>query len=222
MRCSIASRLSLPPRRVGNSGVSWSPRCSSSQSRSTATVPLVSGVIRSLRPLPWQATCAPGAEVQVGAGEPDQFGDPQAGLDGEEQQRVVASPGPGGLVAGGEQRVDLGLGEVGDQRPVEAFGWDRQHPGDALGVFGVGQRGEAEQRVDRGQPGVAGADAVAALVFEVVEEAGDQRRVEVGEVQLRGRACRCGRRRSRAAAARCRGRRRWCGRWRGAAGSAGR
>ena len=53
-------------------------------------------------------------------------------------------------------------------------------------MFGVGQRGEAEQRVDRGQPGVAGADAVAALVFEVVEEAGDQRGVEVGQVQ-RGR-----------------------------------
>ena len=40
------------------------------------------------------------AEVHVGAGEPDQFGDPQPGLDGEQQQRVVASPGPGGLVAG--------------------------------------------------------------------------------------------------------------------------
>ena len=34
------------------------------------------------------------AEVQVGAGEPDQFGDPQPGLDGEQQQRVVASAGP--------------------------------------------------------------------------------------------------------------------------------
>src|SRR5215208_6113358 len=49
------------------------------------------------------------AEVHVGAGEPDEFGDPQPGLDGEEQQRVVAAPGPGRWVAAGEERVDLGL-----------------------------------------------------------------------------------------------------------------
>ncbi len=69
------------------------------------------------------------------------------------------------------------------------------------GVLGVAQRGEAEQRVDRGQPGVAGAGAVAALVFEVVQERADQRRVEVGDVELARAACRCAGRRSRAAAA---------------------
>ena len=85
------------------------------------------------------------------------------------------------------------------------------------GVLGVAQRGVAEQRVDRGQPGVAGADAVAALVFEVVEERADQRRVEVGEVELGWAACRCAARRRRAAAGACRGRRRSCAGWRGVA-----
>ena len=132
MRCSIASRLSGRPRRVGNSG------SLGGRARSAEPVPqdgdgaVVSGVIRSLRPLPWQRDVRAGAEVHVGAGEADQFGDPQPGLDGEQQQRVVASAGPGGLVAGGEQRVDLGLGEVGDQCSVEAFGWDREHPGDRV------------------------------------------------------------------------------------------
>lgn len=93
---------------------------------------------------------------------------------------MVPPSGPGGLVAGGEQRVDLGFGEVGDQRPVEAFGWDRQDPRNAGSVFGVCQGGELEQGVDRGEAGVAGADSVAALAFEVVEEGGDQRGVEVG------------------------------------------
>ena len=51
------------------------------------------------------------------------------------------------------------------------------------GVFGVAQRGEPEQGVDRGEAGVAGADAVAAVVFQMVEERRDQRRVEVGDVQ---------------------------------------
>ena len=39
--------------------------------------------------------------------------------------------------------------------------------------------------MDRGQPRVAGAHAVAALGLEVVEEAGDQRRVEIDDVQPR-------------------------------------
>jgi len=91
-----------------------------------------------------------------------------------------------GLVAAAEQGVDLGLGQVADQRPVEAFGRDRQDPGDAGGVVGMMQGGEPEQGVDRGQAGVAGADAVAAFAFEVIEEAADQRGVEVGDVQRRG------------------------------------
>jgi hypothetical protein len=53
-------------------------------------------------------------------------------------------------------------------------------------VVEVAQCREAEQRVDRGQPGVAGADAVAAVVFQVVEEGADQRRVEVGDLERGG------------------------------------
>jgi hypothetical protein len=41
--------------------------------------------------------------------------------------------------------------------------------------------------VDRGEAGVAGGDAVAAVVFEVVEEAADERGVQVDERQSRGR-----------------------------------
>jgi hypothetical protein len=124
------------------------------------------------------------SEVHVVAGELGEFGDPQPALHGEEEQCVVATPGPGGQVAAGQQRIDLGLGEVGDQRMIEAFGWDRQDPRDARGVFGMFQGSKPEQRVERGQPGVAGPDAIAALVFEVVKEAGDKLRVEVGQVQL--------------------------------------
>jgi len=100
---------------------------------------------------------------------------------------VVAPSGPGAGVAGAKQRFDLVVGEVGDQRPVEPFGWDREHSGDAVGVLGVGQRREPEQRVDRGQSGVAGADAVAALLLEVVQERADHRRVQLVDVQPGGR-----------------------------------
>jgi hypothetical protein len=47
----------------------------------------------------------------------------------------------------------------------------------------MGQRREAEQRVDRGQPGIAGAHAVAAPGLEMIEEPGDQRGVQIGDIQ---------------------------------------
>jgi hypothetical protein len=89
----------------------------------------VSRVIRFLRPLPWQANVRAGS---AGA----RLGDPQPGLDCQEQHGVVPPAGPGVLIAGAQESVDLGFGEVADRGPVEPFWWDRQHPGDVLGVFG--------------------------------------------------------------------------------------
>ncbi len=63
-----------------------------------------------------------GAEVDVTSGQCDELGDPEPALDSEDEHRVVASSGPGGLVAGAEQRVDLEVGEVVDDGVVAAFG----------------------------------------------------------------------------------------------------
>jgi hypothetical protein len=109
--------------------------------------------------------------------------DPQAGLDGESEHGVVAPAGPGGLVASVQQRVDLGLGEVGDEVALGSLGRDGEHALDSGGVFGMLQRQIAEQRVERGQAVVAGGRAVVPVAFEVVEERGDQGRVEVCDVE---------------------------------------
>src|SRR6266545_2606871 len=45
------------------------------------------------------------------------------------------------------------------------------------------QHGEAEQRMDRGEPGVAGAHAVASVVFEMGQERHNEFGVEIGDVQ---------------------------------------
>ena len=188
----MASRLSRVPVRVGNSGLVGSggalgePRFEDrpdgrDQRRSPRLASLADGV-----------HVGAGPERDVLAVQGDQFGDPQAGLDREREHRVVAPAGPGGLVAGGEQRVDLGIGEVGQEVALGAFGWDREHPGDRVGVLGVMQREVGEQRVDRGEPVVARRDRVARSVCEVVEERGDQRRVELGRCPARSAACRCG------------------------------
>jgi hypothetical protein len=125
-----------------------------------------------------------GSEMDVGAIEPDQFGGPQARLDGDAEERCVAPPGPGRPVRRGQQGVDLRLGQVCDQSPFEAFWRDGQHPLDGGGMFGMAQGGIAEQGPDRGQPGVAGAYAVLSFVLQMVEEGADQRRIEIVDVEL--------------------------------------
>ena len=157
-RCSITSRLRRRPVRVGNSGSPGCPARSASQTRIAATVCVVSGVIRCLRPLPRQLTCAPTPSCDVAAVQAGQLGDAQAGLGAKQQQRVIATPGPGAAVRGGEERVDLGFGGERDQRAVAALGRDRQDALDRVGVLGMAQRAVAKQRADRGQAGVAGAD----------------------------------------------------------------
>jgi hypothetical protein len=52
-----------------------------------------------------------GAEMRVGAGEAEQLGDAQPGLDGGEQQRVVAPADPCCSVRGVEQRLRFDRGE---------------------------------------------------------------------------------------------------------------
>lgn len=99
---------------------------------------------------------------------------------------MVAASGPGAAIRAGEQSVHLDVGEERDDRLIGSLGWERQDPFDVGGVLGVTQRGEAKQRVDRGQPGVAGPDAVASLVLQVVEERGDGRCVQIGEIQAGG------------------------------------
>ena len=132
-----------------------------------------------------------GADVEGegGAGQRDQLGDPQPGLDSEDEHGVVASAGPCAAVGCGQEGVDLGFGEPGEQSALLAFGGDGQHPLDGGGVFGVVERGVAEQRVDGGEPPVAGADRIVPVMFEVVEGRGDQRRVEVGDVGARTASC---------------------------------
>jgi hypothetical protein len=127
-----------------------------------------------------------GPEVQVVDAQAGQLGHPQSGLDGEGEQGVVASAEPGATIGRGQQRVGLGCAQVVHDGPVAALGRNRQHPLDHRGIVGGVQRGVAKQRPDRGQPGVAGAHAVAPLGLQVGQERHDQGGVQVGDVQVDG------------------------------------
>jgi len=121
-------------------------------------------------------------EGDVCVAQAGELGHAQPSLDREQQQGVVAATEPGAAIGCREQRVDLCLGEERHDRSVGAFGLDRDHARDQLGVFGVSQRGEAKQRVHRREPRVAGARTVAAVGLEVFEEREDQGRVEILEL----------------------------------------
>ena len=94
------------------------------------------------------------------AAQAGKLGGPEPGLHGQQEQRVVTSPDRRGAVGHGQERVDLGLGEVADERRLVALVGDREHARDLLCALRRFQRREVEERVDRGQPRVAGPDAV--------------------------------------------------------------
>ena len=110
------------------------------------------------------------AEVDVAAGQLGEFGDGQARAQGEQEQCAVAPAGPGPRAGGVEQRLRLVVGEEADHGGAGALAGDGQDALDGRGVFGCLPGGVAEQRADGGQAGVAGARAVAAFGFQVVQE----------------------------------------------------
>jgi hypothetical protein len=91
------------------------------------------------------------AQGHVGAVEADEFGDTEPGLHGQQHQGPIPSAFPAVRVGGGDQRCDLGGGQEGHGAFVEPFRRDRQGTLDEQGVLGMAQRGEREQRPDRGQ-----------------------------------------------------------------------
>ena len=109
-----------------------------------------------------------GAEVNVADAQAGELGDPDAGLDHERQQRVVAAAVPGVFVGRGEQRGDLVAIEVVDGVALIPFGGDRHHPRDRVRVLGVLQRREPVEGVDRSEAGVAGSRAVAPVCLRGV------------------------------------------------------
>src|SRR5262249_56641858 len=129
-----------------------------------------------LSALPAAADVGAGAQFHVGAAQSGELGDSQAGLDRHAEKCVVTSPAPARAVRGGDQGVDLVPVEVVHLLHLASLGWYVEHTGDDRGVFGVTQCREAEERADGREPGVAGADAVAAWLLEGVDGGGGPRR----------------------------------------------
>jgi len=116
---------------------------------------------------------------------PNELRRAESRLDCEGEQRVITAADPGRLVWRGEQGPDLWLGEKRDEAPLEPLRRDREDTLDHGRVLRMTQGGVAEQRPNRDQSGITGGNTVAAVVFAMIEKPTDERRVEIGHIQLR-------------------------------------
>jgi hypothetical protein len=100
---------------------------------------------------------------------------------------VVPTASPSRPVWRREERRQFPTVEECDEIPFESLGRDGQDALDVVRVLGVLDGRVAEEAVDGSEPGIACADTVLAVPFEMLQEAAAERRVDVREVESRGR-----------------------------------
>ncbi len=127
------------------------------------------------------------AEIDVADDQAREFREAQAGLEREEQESVVPTASPGRAVWRREECRQFPTVEECDESPFESLGRDGQDALDVVRVLGVLEGRVAEEAVDGSESGVACADTVLAVAFEMLQEGADERRVDVREVESRGR-----------------------------------
>jgi hypothetical protein len=101
-----------------------------------------------------------GSQRDILAVQPNQFGNPQTGLDREQDEGSIATTDPGGTIWDREQRIDLFSVEELDRFSYVAFIRHRQDPLAMEGMRGLFQRHEPEERMDGSQTNAPSASAV--------------------------------------------------------------
>jgi hypothetical protein len=111
----------------------------------------------------------------------------QPSLQEQHEDRVIATPEPGRLIGGGEERFLLSTGQRRDELALELLRRDREDALASRAVRGLLERDETKERMDRGESRIARPHAVTSLLLEMLEKRCDERGVEIGQQQGRGR-----------------------------------
>ena len=127
------------------------------------------------------------AEIEIADDQAREFREAQAGLECKKQQSMVPTASPGRAVRRREECHQFSTVQECDEGPFESLRRDGQDALDVGRVLGVLEGRVAEEAVDSGESDVARADAVLAVPFEMLQEDADERRVDVREVESRGR-----------------------------------
>lgn len=128
----------------------------------------------------------PRPQHNVLAGQPNQLGNPQTGLDRDQDKGSITTPYPGGSIRNREQGIDLFPAEELDRRSYMALIGDGQYPLTMQGLRGLLQSHVPEKRVDGSQPNIPRARAVFAGAFQVIEEETNEGSIEVFDAEMGG------------------------------------
>src|SRR6516165_1670203 len=138
-----------------------------------------------LAALPAAANVCTRAEGDGRSIEARELREPQPSMKRQGQKRVIAPAKPSVLIGSGEHGLDLLVREKGHHRSGLTLVRNGEHALDVCRESRLLERCVVEERADRGQPRIAGAGATASLLFETGEEASDQIRIQVRQVELR-------------------------------------
>ena len=127
-----------------------------------------------------------GAEAYVGAPQRNELGDTRPGVVQRQQEDVVPPTAVGRAVTAGQDGVHFRPRQVVDLSSWRALAGNRQDTRRQVETLRRAQRCEADEGADGGQTRIAGLNAVGAILFEVVEERQDHRRIEVVERECIG------------------------------------
>jgi len=124
-----------------------------------------------------------GAKLDVAAVDANDLRYAGAAVVEGEEQGVIAPPCAVSPVGRGEDGLDLGSSEIGNEPsigPLDRNGQDTCDLGDRLWCS---EGNEAEEGSDGGQAGVSGTSGIGALLFQVIEKREDSVGADIGENQ---------------------------------------
>jgi hypothetical protein len=133
---------------------------------------------------PEAAHVGPRPQHDVLAVQPNQLGNPQTGLHGNQDKGSIAAPDPRGTIRNGEQCIDLFSGEELDRLSNVAFIGRRQDPLAMPSVRRLFQSHVSKERVNGSQPNVPRASAVFANALQLIEEKTNEGSIEVFDAKL--------------------------------------
>jgi hypothetical protein len=125
------------------------------------------------------------AEDDILPAKADEFRDPEACLNRHQKKGPVPPACPGTEIRHRQQGIDLWTGEEGYLRPVVSFAGYRENPLNEGATVRLVQGSVLEKGMNRGQPAIAAARAIAPILLEVVQEGAHKRGVEIRQRQYR-------------------------------------
>jgi len=140
-----------------------------------------------LAAFPFATQVRTGPQLEVTASRLNELGHPQAGADGQQQERTIPSTDPRGDVGRREQRVDFRTCQIRDGPSFVPLDGDRQNPAAAVEMRGLADGHVVTEGVDCSEADIACTRRVAPVLLDMIEKRADERGVQVVEGQARGR-----------------------------------